>query len=108
MLPRANRLPRTVRLGRTEKFSTPLFICKWTFTKNNTSRFAVVVSKKVDKRAVVRNSVRRTYQAWFLQVAGNFSPCVDMICIALPASKDVSVEALANAMGEVWLKKEGK
>lgn len=108
MLPRANRLPRTVRLGRTEKLSTPLFICKWTRTQNSASRFAVVVSKKVDKRAVVRNSVRRKYQAWFLQYVEKLTPCVDMICIALPASKEATVENISTAMNEVWQKEEKK
>lgn len=62
MLPRENRLPSSqiksvMRTGRRESAEEVQLIC----TQNNlpVSRFAFVVPKSVDKRAVTRNRVRR-------------------------------------------------
>lgn len=58
MLKKKYRLSQ-VPLTRAKSFSTPYFNLK--VGKNNfqISRFAFVVSKKLDKRAVVRNSLKR-------------------------------------------------
>lgn len=56
------------RLGKSKKrlsqsFNTPLFSLR--VEKNNLdySRFGFIVSKKVDKRAVVRNRVKRVFRS---------------------------------------------
>lgn len=58
MIPRLNRLPST-RLQSSQLVSTSLFTLR--FTRNNLyyPRFAFVVSKRIDKRAVVRNRLKR-------------------------------------------------
>lgn len=48
------------------KISTPIFIVYYSFPETKTSKFAVVVSAKMDKRAVQRNRIRRLiYQSVF-------------------------------------------
>lgn len=58
MIPRLNRLP-SARLTSSQAVGTPLFTLR--FVKNNLShpRFAFVVSKRIDKRAVIRNRLKR-------------------------------------------------
>lgn len=65
MLPEENRLRKKKDHNRVYKkgsrFTTPLFVLLVLARDNqeHPSRFSFVVSKKVDKRAVVRNRVRR-------------------------------------------------
>ena len=58
MIPRINRLPSTKILS-SHIVTTPIFTLR--FTKNNLSypRFAFVISKRIDKRAVMRNRLKR-------------------------------------------------
>ncbi|MDP2640978.1 MAG: ribonuclease P protein component [Candidatus Yanofskybacteria bacterium] len=64
------------------------------------SRIAVVVSKKVSKKAVKRNRVRRLIQEAFWQTLPNLLPGYDLLVIVLPGMKaenlaDVSPTVLA-------------
>lgn len=55
-------IPNIVRRGK--KFSSEFFDVKAWFDDNlEHSHFAVVISAKVDKRAVVRNTIRRKFKA---------------------------------------------
>ena len=58
MIPRLNRLPSTSILSGATAASS-YFILKATHNTLSYHRFAFVVSKKVDKRAVVRNRLKR-------------------------------------------------
>jgi ribonuclease P protein component len=59
MLKRKFRIPRGIRFNNSRLFSSPLFTIKVRDNGFLFNRFAIVVSKKVDKRAVVRNRIRR-------------------------------------------------
>lgn len=59
MLPKLQRLPHSVRLHVARSLRTEFFIVKTAPNNLALSRFGVVISKKVDKRAVVRNRMRR-------------------------------------------------
>lgn len=58
MIPRLNRLPSTSILSGVTAAS-PYFILKATRNTLSYHRFAFVVSKRIDKRAVVRNRLKR-------------------------------------------------
>ena len=63
MLPKANRLTKETDFKQLAKkgksFHSPLFIIKVLTTKNSVSRFGVVISTKVSKKAVIRNIIKR-------------------------------------------------
>ena|SRR3989344_8584032 len=62
MFKKENRLVAGVSFSNSSKFNSPQFILK---TKNNNSqinRFGIIVSKKVDKRAVARNKIKRIFR----------------------------------------------
>lgn len=87
MLPQENRLTddydfrRVRRLGRV--FHTPLFIFSLApAKKKDTLRFGLVVSTKVDKRAVVRNRIKRLLREAIRQRWGDFKPGVDIVMVA--------------------------
>lgn len=58
MIPRLNRLPST-HLASSVTCNTPYFTMKATRNGLSYHRFAFVVSKKIDKRAVGRNRMKR-------------------------------------------------
>ncbi|WP_338430338.1 ribonuclease P protein component [Synechococcus elongatus] len=82
-LPRCHRLrqrdrfPALYRGGR--KLSTPSLLFRWLPQPESSasSRFAIVVSLKVHKRAVRRNLLRRRLQAALLQLRDRLRPGFD-------------------------------
>ena len=63
MLPREYRLPATTKLSHSRYLKTPLFGVKYSQNDISVSRFAFVVRKSVDKRAVARNRIRRVFRS---------------------------------------------
>lgn len=59
MLPKLYRLPHSVRLTGSQSLRTDFLIVRSVANGLDVSRFGVVISKKVDKRAVMRNRMRR-------------------------------------------------
>ncbi|HZJ18344.1 MAG TPA: ribonuclease P protein component, partial [Patescibacteria group bacterium] len=59
MLKKNYRLQVKTKLENTHTVSNPYFTLKYGKNGKDTSRFAVIVSKKIDLRAVVRNRARR-------------------------------------------------
>lgn len=67
MLKKINRIS-SPRLSSPRRIDTPLFNIKTSRNNLNYSRFAFVISKKIDKRATERNALKR-----------KFSSCVEEI-----------------------------
>jgi ribonuclease P protein component len=59
MLRRENRLAKIAHQGDGKKYLYPLFNVRIFDNKENKVRFGFVVSKRIDKRAVVRNRTKR-------------------------------------------------
>lgn len=59
MLPKIQRLPHSLRLVTSRSLRTDVLLVKTASNNLDTPRFGVVISKKIDKRAVVRNRMRR-------------------------------------------------
>ena len=80
MFKRQNRLPWG-RLNGASSFSAPFFILKVKENNFGTNRFGIVVSKKIDKRAVVRNRIRRLLRGILLTLNSKMTPGHDMLFI---------------------------
>lgn len=63
MLPKVNRLPRSVVFTNAQSFTTPFFRVLFQENEVDYNRFGFVVSKSIDKRAVVRNRLKRVLRA---------------------------------------------
>lgn len=104
MLKKKYRLPSRVRLEKVKTISARHFTLKT--AKNNLSypRFAFVISKKVDKRAVARNRIKRkmtnTLQDLMSKISG-----VDIIFILKKGAFE-NIEEVDKNMKEI-LTKEG-
>lgn len=62
MFKRENRLISGIRFDSSCFLANPQFILKKKKNKLNINRFGIVVSKKIDKRAVVRNRIKRIFR----------------------------------------------
>ncbi len=62
MLKKENRLVPGIRFNNSRFLVFPQFILKEKENKLGISRFGIVVSKKIDKRAVVRNRIKRFFR----------------------------------------------
>lgn len=81
MLQRKFRLPSSVRFARAQTFATPYFVAKIVSNAQPLSRFGFIVSKKVDKRAVVRNRIKRQIRSGVEQLLPEIQPGYDVLFI---------------------------
>lgn len=84
MFKRENRLLLGTKFNGSNSFSTPQFVLKM---KRNTialNRFGIVVSKKIDKRAVVRNRIKRVFRHALFELNKKMSAGHDILFIARP------------------------
>ena len=79
MLSREYRLPATTKLSQTQFTRTPLFSLKYARNGLSVSRFAFVVRKTVDKRAVTRNRIRRVFRSCIEELRELIGPGYDML-----------------------------
>ncbi len=96
MLSREFRLPATTRLSRSAYVKTELFSVKYTGNGLPISRFAFVVRKSVDKRAVVRNRVRRVFRSCIEELLSKIVPGYDMLFFLEKGIIDKQQQALCQ------------
>ncbi len=88
---------RKLRLPATTKFTTAVSIktsyCTILFASNSRSynRYGFVTSKKVDKRAVVRNRAKRLVRTSMELLAPRLRQGMDFLCIIHKQAYDASV-----------------
>ncbi|MEM4720219.1 MAG: ribonuclease P protein component [Candidatus Bilamarchaeaceae archaeon] len=81
MLKRELRIPARIRLTNPIVFSNSSLVLKVIKNNQEHSRFRVIVSKKIDKRAVVRNKIRRSFYDAFRELYPQLTDSYDMIAI---------------------------
>jgi len=73
MLKKQNRLGKITRLKSDKLFTFPLFNVRVSESKEETTRFAFIVSKKIDKKAVVRNRTKRVLRKAVEEIIGKIN-----------------------------------
>lgn len=81
MFKRQNRVPRGVGFYNSRTFPTALFILKVKENGLMLNRFGIVVSKKIDKRAVVRNKIKRMLRQILVDLNKEMTTGHDMLFI---------------------------
>lgn len=74
-------------------------ILRYKKTRNSSSRFVIVVSAKVSKKAVVRNLIRRRLSAILTKAEPLFAAKVDAMISVKTTAKDLSYNDLRM---EIW------
>ena len=62
MFKRENRLVPGIKFSKSCLFAVPQFVLKEKKNGLTVNRFGIIVSKKIDKRAVVRNKIKRVFR----------------------------------------------
>ena len=106
MLAREYRLPAHIKLSHTRFFRTSLFGVKYTRNELSVSRFAFLVRKSVDKRAVVRNRIRRVFRSCIEELLNQIPPGYDMLFFLEKGIIDSTREEVLREIGKALSEKE--
>ena len=109
MFKRENRLVSGVRFNNSFLISAPEFVLKARKNGLLLNRFGIVVSKKIDKRAVVRNKVKRFFRQALIDLSKNMMPGHDILFIVkigiLSKKKEEIRLAIKSALEKAGLTK---
>ncbi len=81
MLKKQYRLPASQKLQQAKFFKTPTFTLKISGNNLEQNRFGFIVKKTVDKRAVVRNRVKRVFRSCIEEMLENIKKGQDMLFV---------------------------
>jgi len=83
--------------------SGPLFSLLVLKEKSTESKFAFIVSKKIDKRAVVRNKIRRRLAEAVRQILPKISANLKVVFLAKPNLKEAKFEDIIRELKKMAL-----
>jgi ribonuclease P protein component len=81
MLKRQNRLDKNVKFVNPPALTCPLLVLKKKENGLELNRFGVIISKRIDKRAVVRNSLKRIFRDAFANLEKKINIKHDILII---------------------------
>jgi len=101
MFSRKYRLPATIRLEHSKIIHTPLFSLR--IAKNNLvyNRYGFIVSKKIDKRATVRNRLKRRFRACVEQMHKQLATGRDFLFVLKKEAVEMDTNVLCDKISLV-------
>ncbi|MEO7014692.1 MAG: ribonuclease P protein component [Dokdonella sp.] len=106
-------LPRTARLlkagdfaalrGNSKRISARHFLAEFSLNDQPTCRLGQAVSRRVSKRAVDRNRIKRLVRESYRHVRSEL-PCVDILMIARSSAVNTASSALREDLASLWKK----
>lgn len=106
MLKRKYRLPARVKLTHSSSYKSQTFRVMITKNKLTFSRFGFVISKKIDKRSVVRNRTKRTIRSAIEEMRQIIIVGYDMLFILQKNAVDQKREAFRNEIENLLIEKQ--
>ena len=94
MFKKGLRLPKNIRFTKENQISSNFFLIKISENKTEYKRFAVVVSKRIDKRAVIRNKIKRQIRRCIEENKNDLPSGKDILMIVRPKIKDRQIEEI--------------
>jgi ribonuclease P protein component len=79
MLKRSHRLPAKIRLSGSLHLTNPLFTIRYAKGGLEENRFAIIVSKRVSNKAVIRNRARRQISEGIKNLLTEIRPSYDFL-----------------------------
>ncbi len=101
MLARKYRLPHFIRFTRSPLIRHPFFSVRIGKSNLPYSRFGFIISKKIDKRATVRNRLKRRFRGCIEQLTLFQRPGKDVLFILKKESISESSEILLKHIQQV-------
>ena len=106
MLAKERRLPVKTKIGKGAVFSTPFFTVRIGKNNERISRFAFIVNKAVDKRAVIRNKTKRRLRGFVEKEYNNIEPGYDFLFKAKKGLLEIKKEDLYETIVEIFKKEK--
>ncbi len=106
MLRKENRLLKGERLRNEKTINTPFAVIKIEDSEEKESKFGFIVSKKIDKRAVIRNSIRRRIRAAVEELLDQIEPSKKVLFIIKKEGLNIDYEEILNTLTRTF-RKEG-
>jgi ribonuclease P protein component len=110
-MPGVADLPRVARLRSAADFSalraargragSTYFHVRYDNNALDTARLGLAVSRRVSKRAVQRNRIKRLARETFRRVRGDLA-CVDILVIARPVAAQATSAQLLQDLAQLW------
>jgi ribonuclease P protein component len=104
MFKRENRLIPGVRFRNSFFFVTPQFILKEKKNGLTVNRFGIVVSKEIDKRAVVRNKIKRFFRTELVNLGKKMNVGHDILFLTkkniLTKTKEENILVIEQALAK--------
>lgn len=98
MLKKKFRLSKIIKVRGIRNAHSPLFILKFSENGDNLSKFAIVVSKRISKKAVDRNKIRRRISKVLENQINNIKIGYNFIFIAKIQIKDKRLEEIEKGI----------
>ena len=96
MLQKQYRLPAATRLRNSLSFTSPFFSLRISNNNLEYNRYGFLVKKAVDKRATVRNRIRRLFRSCIEEMLGEIKAGQDMLFILNNKIVEMKREDLYN------------
>lgn len=104
MLSRKHSLSRKEIFKNSDAFFSSAFILKIKKSDEELSRFAVVVSKRIDKRAVRRNKIRRWVKSSVEELVPSIRGSWQILIIAKNNARDKDFSQIKSELTELFKK----
>lgn len=104
MFKKENRLPLETNFFNSKTYSTPQFVFKIKKNEANVNRFGIVVSKKIDSKAVGRNKIKRLLRSSLIALNGKMSQGHDILLIVKNAAAKILKEENMNLFEKFFSK----
>ncbi|KAF5072752.1 ribonuclease P protein component [Acetobacterium wieringae] len=102
-LSKENEFKRVFKVG--DVFGNKVFVIYYLKNEENFNRLGIIVSKKVSKKAVIRNKVKRRIKEAYRLNEDSFSKGYDIILIAKESIKEVPYSSLEKSLNHLFYKK---
>lgn len=104
MLKKSQRIANVGNIRGTRTISSPFLIVKYLQKEEGLTKFAFVISKKVDKRAVIRNKIKRGLAKAVQEVLDKIKTDYNVIIIAKPSILEKDNKQQAEILKEIFTK----
>jgi len=107
MFKRENRLVPGIKFNNSCLFAVPQFVLKEKKNGLTVNRFGIIVSKKIDKRAVVRNKIKRFFRTSLSNLDKKMNKGHDILIIVkkevLGKTKEENSLAIETTLGRAGI-----
>lgn len=100
MLDRKHRLPQSVIFKDAKAVLSQAFLIKTKTSEEDRARIGVVVSKKVEAKAVGRNKIKRQVRSYIEKNLHNLKKGQDILIIARKDARDKTTKQIGDTLEE--------